>query len=348
MASIKAVFISSIRGLQRQKEPFFHTLRLITTMTSILDQQVKLFQFLGKKYEWKPIAGLTSSPSPIPTTITKRRGTQSTRKNMVMPPSILFSDDSDDFEEIYPEKRKSNIPPPTLELFDDSINDEMNSPLCTEILSAAQKSRRTRRSLADMKSFSRNRTQMANEMYQKYNSTIFKSQLPENLPIGWNKNLNTTAGRAFRDASKGIELSTKVIDTPVRLRDTLLHEMCHIAVYTLPTVFANRNAKPHGPEFWHWAHTVNRTIPDAVNDRCHSYVIFKPFQFRCSNKSCNQLFERHSKCKSRIEFVGAVNRDGTVSLFVLSMMSNVNVVYTLLKRISHSFVVNTDVSLYVL
>jgi predicted SprT family Zn-dependent metalloprotease len=263
---------------------------------SVLDQQLKILQLCSRQYDWKSHVKLFhSSVSPIPPTVTKRRGTQSTRKKSFKPPTLYQSDESDDFED--PDTIVGgdyNVPSP-LQLFDQSVSEGPNSPICTEILSAAQKSRRTRRSLADMKSFSRNRTQMALEMYEKYNGSIFKSQLPRNIPIVWNKNLHTTAGRAFKDPARGIELSVKVIDTPLRLRDTLLHEMCHVAVFTLPTVFANRNAKPHGTEFWHWANTVNRTIPDAVNDRCHSYEIFKPYQFRCTNKECNQLFERHSK-----------------------------------------------------
>lgn len=295
----------------------------------VLDQQIKLLQLLGRKYDWKFHIRTVSSASPeIPTTVTKRRGTQSTRKKCQKPPTIIFSDDSndDELEKSFAgiSVSKNNIMSPPHHLLERPPEEISDSPMCTEILSAAQKSRRTRRSLADMKSFSRNRAEMANEMYEKYNTSIFKSKLPHDMSIVWNKNLSTTAGRAFKDSS-GIELSVKVIDTPLRLRDTLLHEMCHIAVFTLPTTIANRNAKPHGVEFWYWANTVNRTIPDAVNDRCHSYVIFKPFQFRCTNEACGQLFERHSKngldidrkccgkCKSRIEFVGAVKPDGTVS-----------------------------------
>lgn len=34
--------------------------------------------------------------------------------------------------------------------------------------------------------------------------------------------------------SARVELSTKVLDTPVKLRRTLLHELCHVAAWLLP------------------------------------------------------------------------------------------------------------------
>ena len=46
-----------------------------------------------------------------------------------------------------------------------------------------------------------------------------------------------------------LELSTKVLDCPERLRSTLAHEMCHVAAWSL-----DKQYNPHhGPAFWKWA-----------------------------------------------------------------------------------------------
>lgn len=158
-------------------------------------------------------------------------------------------------------------------------------------------SKRSRQSLANMKSFSRKRAQLSVDMYAKYNELVFKSQLPHDLPIVWSKTLLTTAGRAFtsprnRTASK-IELSIKVVDTPNRLRDTLLHEMCHVAVNTIGMY--SPNVKPHGNEFFRWANKVNFHVAGAVTGACHSYDIHKPHKFSCVNPDCGVAFFRHSK-----------------------------------------------------
>ena len=158
-------------------------------------------------------------------------------------------------------------------------------------------SKRSRQSLSSMKSFSRQRVKLGTDMYTQYNQLVFKGQLPPDLPIVWSKTLLTTAGRAWstpktRTASK-IELSIKVVDTPARLKDTLLHEMCHIAVNTIG--FYCPNVKPHGAEFFRWANKVNFHVPGAVTGACHSYDIHKPHKFSCVNDTCGVAFYRHSK-----------------------------------------------------
>ena len=268
-------------------------------MALILESQSKILQRLSQRYNWRTYV-TKSTTDIVPATITRRR--RGSSKAPVLSPAISFnpSDSPDIFVvecskpakskvEVKSSKKKAkgvqDITENLGNLFlerdgEDSINSDTN---------------RSRRSIECMKTFGRTRQQLSIQMYKKYNEKIFKNQLPPDLPIIWNKNLMTTAGRAFKEFNKGIELSSKVIDTKLRLRDTLLHEMCHIAVYCLPTVFANRHAKPHGVEFWQWATIVNDYIPRAVNARCHNYEIFKPYKFICSNTTCNQTFFRHSK-----------------------------------------------------
>ena len=75
-----------------------------------------------------------------------------------------------------------------------------------------------------------------------YNEQIFENALPDDMDISWNVRLTKTAGLCFsrrhkkyniETRSSRIELSTKVIDRGDRLRDTLIHEMCHAASWII-------------------------------------------------------------------------------------------------------------------
>ena len=84
----------------------------------------------------------------------------------------------------------------------------------------------------------------------------FESNLPTDMVITWNPRLTKTAGmciqRRFKLTKKPdvsymfqtnteiediraskIDLSTKVLDSSDRLRDTLIHEMCHAAAWVV-------------------------------------------------------------------------------------------------------------------
>lgn len=58
----------------------------------------------------------------------------------------------------------------------------------------------------------------------------------------YNKKSLKTLGGVVK--SSRIVLATKVLDTPERLRDTLIHEMCHAAAWLINDV-----SDGHGP-FW--------------------------------------------------------------------------------------------------
>ena len=46
-----------------------------------------------------------------------------------------------------------------------------------------------------------------------------------------------------------VELSCKVVDSPQKLRNTLLHELCHVATWVINHV----SKPPHGTHFKYWA-----------------------------------------------------------------------------------------------
>ena len=277
-------------------------------MPLLLESQEQMLRALCGKYDWKSHVKLVHRISSVPPTITRRRGKSGSRK-LDMPPiqfsdddvedkeeemdfalhDITYSDQADMMTNLQNSLENVTINDDFIEDADDDGDEGYPGPICTEILSTAQKLKRTRKSIMEMKSFSRNRGTMAIEMFEKYNTKVFKDQLPKDLQIIWSKNLTTTAGRAL---PKKIELSVKVLDTPLRLRDTLLHEMCHVAVFNL---MPGKKVKPHGKEFRYWASKVTSVIPDAVVGTCHSYEIFKPYQFQCTSDSCAQTYGMHSK-----------------------------------------------------
>ncbi|NXJ69405.1 ACRC protein, partial [Rostratula benghalensis] len=86
-----------------------------------------------------------------------------------------------------------------------------------------------------VKNFKKNKEELAQKLYCLYNSTIFEQKLPEKMEIKWNKKMRKTAGYCVTGQTEGaegkryarIELSEKVCDSADRLRDTLIHELCH-------------------------------------------------------------------------------------------------------------------------
>lgn len=148
------------------------------------------------------------------------------------------------------------------------------------------------------KTFGKTREELARRLHELYNREIFGSALPADMSIGWNVRLTKTAGLCYsrRERRNGvetrsarIELSTKVIDSADRLRDTLVHEMCHAASWV---VSGYRDG--HGPLWRRWAELAMERFPELpVIDRCHAYKIRTKYSYRCVN--CGYTIGRHSK-----------------------------------------------------
>ncbi|XP_068918506.1 germ cell nuclear acidic protein [Petaurus breviceps papuanus] len=135
------------------------------------------------------------------------------------------------------------------------------------------------------------------KLYHFYNATIFRKQLPQKIDINWNKKMRTTAGYCHLSGKEDgpqttraiqIELSEKVCDSADRLRDTLIHELCHGASWLFHGV---RDC--HGP---FWRIYAQRTIlvhPELpLVQRCHTYEIHYKFIYECTQ--CKARIGRHS------------------------------------------------------
>ncbi|XP_019864303.1 PREDICTED: acidic repeat-containing protein-like isoform X2 [Amphimedon queenslandica] len=143
-------------------------------------------------------------------------------------------------------------------------------------------------------SVKRNRLKMVEELFEMFNRTVFDDKLPPDMGITWNKRMRTTAGwcvyTGLFNRECRIELSQKVCDTYDRIRDTLIHELCHAATWIID---GKRNEK-HGKVWQKWAHLANSVHPDLppITTR-HSYEITYKYWYQCSR--CDYKFGRHSK-----------------------------------------------------
>ncbi|XP_078048529.1 uncharacterized protein LOC144475945 [Augochlora pura] len=149
------------------------------------------------------------------------------------------------------------------------------------------------------KDFKTNKESLCNYLYKLYNEKVFDDQLPKDMSIEWNVRMRGTAGFCYNKKSiktlgnvvrsSRIVLSTKVIDTPDRLRDTLIHEMCHAAAWLI-----NNVSDGHGPFWTGWAKKAMKTFPDLPPiRRCHDYKIATKFTYKCVG--CGYSIGRHSK-----------------------------------------------------
>ena len=102
-----------------------------------------------------------------------------------------------------------------------------------------------------------------------------------------NKNKNSVLSGQNRFCE--IHLAVKVLTSADRLRDTLIHEMCHAASWIL-----NDIRDGHGPVFKSWGKCAVNAFPELpLITRCHNYVINYKFAFICQD--CNHQYKRHSK-----------------------------------------------------
>lgn len=117
-----------------------------------------------------------------------------------------------------------------------------------------------------------------------------REQLASDMAIKWNPRLTSTAGCTYLKISGGkkvarIELSTKVLDSYDKLRQTLCHEMCHAAAWVVDGV----RKPPHGKTFKRWAHQSQAVFSDIKVTTCHSYKIHYKFKYKCTNDWCAQM-----------------------------------------------------------
>ncbi|XP_039181275.1 acidic repeat-containing protein isoform X2 [Crotalus tigris] len=174
------------------------------------------------------------------------------------------------------------------------------------------------------KHFRSKKEELAQRLYSFYNRSVFEGKLPERMEIIWNKKMQKTAGCCVTGQVKDPEtqryakimLSEKVCDSADRLRDTLIHELCHAATWLIHGV-----RDGHG-RFWNlYANKSAAIHPELpVVSRCHNYEIKYKFTYECLQ--CKNTIGRHSKsldtqrfvcalCKGQLELCQPKLKDGT-------------------------------------
>eukprot|EP00095_Tigriopus_kingsejongensis_P002102 snap_masked-scaffold244_size240795-processed-gene-1.17 protein:Tk02102 transcript:snap_masked-scaffold244_size240795-processed-gene-1.17-mRNA-1 annotation:"conserved hypothetical protein" len=146
--------------------------------------------------------------------------------------------------------------------------------------------------------YSSMREELTRRLFNLFNEAIFVLALPVDLEITWSPRLLKTAGRCFQRSkrigseihrSSSIELSSKVLDSCDRLRDTLVHEMCHAASWVI-----SGYRDGHGPIWKDWAQRCTTAFPELpLIARCHNYAIRTKYTYRCTQ--CGYQVGRHSK-----------------------------------------------------
>ncbi|KAI0000767.1 SprT-like family-domain-containing protein [Russula compacta] len=158
---------------------------------------------------------------------------------------------------------------------------------------ATKTPRMTKKALAQAEQA--DRAAYAQSLFDELNRTVFAGGLPAETILAWSNRLLTTAGRArWHRSTEGvhttsIELATKILDCKERIRNTLSHEMCHLACWII-----NQDPKEgHGKAWKSWAAKVMRKRPDIEISTRHNYEISYPYEWEC--ESCAKTYGRFSK-----------------------------------------------------
>ncbi|XP_075720669.1 germ cell nuclear acidic protein-like [Rhinoderma darwinii] len=134
-----------------------------------------------------------------------------------------------------------------------------------------------------MTHFQATKQELVTRLYKLYNQTVFNNQLPDKLQITWSKRLTATSARCCNvrgdvNQYSKIEISEKVCDSADRVRDALVHEMCHAACWLINGV----QKDGHGKLWKSYAQSVTRVHPELppVNIY-HTYDINYKYNYVC-------------------------------------------------------------------
>lgn len=192
--------------------------------------------------------------------------------------------------------------------------------------------------LSYVKNFKKKREELVKKLYNFYNTHVFDHKLPSSMIITWNARLTKTAGYCYyqingsSETRRGsrVELSTKVIDSPERLRDTLIHELCHAAAWII-----SGYKDGHGPLWKAWAAKARAVFPELPPiSRCHSYQIQCKYTYRCTR--CSYRLVTHSfpfiffsSCGNALQLHISGILTGISSLGLSSVMSFITLCFVL-------------------
>lgn len=174
------------------------------------------------------------------------------------------------------------------------------------------------------RNYKRNKDELIQKIYALLNRSVFDQKLPEKIDIGWNNKMLRTAGLCTtgklrypkRERYAKIQISLKVCDSADRLRDTLIHELCHAASWLLDGI-----RDSHGDMWRYYARKSNMVHPELPKvTRCHNYKINYKIHYECTQ--CKFRVGRYSRsldttrficarCKGSLAMLPLTRKDGT-------------------------------------
>ncbi|XP_021535461.1 acidic repeat-containing protein [Neomonachus schauinslandi] len=172
--------------------------------------------------------------------------------------------------------------------------------------------------------FKQNKDSLVQKICALFNSSVFDKKLLEKIDIGWNKKMLRTAGLCTTGETRypkkqryaKIEISLKVCDSADRLRDTLIHEICHAASWLLDGI-----RDSHGDAWKYYAKKSNMVHPELpMVTRCHNYKINYRIHYECTQ--CKTRVGRYTRslntdhficanCKGPLVMLPLTRKDGT-------------------------------------
>ncbi|CAL1696675.1 unnamed protein product [Somion occarium] len=202
-------------------------------------------------------------------------------KRLFKHPGYSDDEDEDNTRDPVPNRPRSIPGTPTLSRNTRGSTSALKAPRMTKKASKAAEQAR--------------REVYAQELFDELNECVFDDGLPKETRLVWSNRLITTAGKAnwqrTRDGvhTASIQLAMKVLDEDERIRNTLSHEMCHLACW----IISAEPKENHGKIFKAWAAKVMRTRPDIEITTRHDYEIKYPYEWKC--QECSKIYGRFSK-----------------------------------------------------
>ncbi|CAL2036127.1 unnamed protein product [Caenorhabditis brenneri] len=204
-----------------------------------------------------------------------------------------FEDEEDDYRESSPEieirkektEKKKNRPSDNEEWFLVSLTNNFKGPIHDEAKIYVKEGALR---------FKKHRESLLLRLQEILVRRIFSSIPSEKLKVTWNARLRKSAGQC-RNHSNGnstVEMSPVVCTTAERVRDTLIHELCHAAVWVVDRL----HKEGHGPGWKRWGARCSSAFKSLpFIERCHSYEIEAKFFYVCENDACDVEIKRQSK-----------------------------------------------------
>ena len=134
--------------------------------------------------------------------------------------------------------------------------------------------------------FRANRDALARTLYSQFNNTVFNNLLPTDMKIYFSymeSNSGTTHISIYPDGSFfcEIELSILHMEHPQRVRDTLLHEMCHVAVHCIDLI-EDPTDSGHGSYWKRWTEHAKSIYPFINIEKFDNTITFTRCIYTCN------------------------------------------------------------------